>query len=147
MTESNDRRRETIRTHLRFGWSLLFAFLLLGIALEAMHGFKIGWYLSAAEETRRLMLTLAHAHGVLFGLVNVAFAASLHAHDAVDATALALPSALLRTASLLMPTGFLLGGLITYGGDPGFGIFLVAPGALLMALAVAGVLRAMLRDR
>ena len=68
-----------IRRHVRFGWTQVFCFLLLGLLLEAMHGFKVGWYLNAGEETRRLLLTLGHAHGALLGVVNVVFGATLHA--------------------------------------------------------------------
>ena len=55
-----------LRRHLRFGWWSLLCFLTLGIVLESLHGFKVGWYLDAAHSTRRLMWTLAHAHGVCF---------------------------------------------------------------------------------
>src|SRR6266568_6766082 len=58
--------------NLRFGWWLLLIFLLFGGALETMHGFKIGWYLDVGNEVRRLMFTLAHAHGTLLALVNIA---------------------------------------------------------------------------
>ena len=58
--------------HLRFGWWLLLVSLSLGLVLEALHGFKLGWYLDVTNETRQLMLTLAHAHGTLLALVNIA---------------------------------------------------------------------------
>jgi hypothetical protein len=128
-----------VRRHLRFGWAELLIFLLLGLVLEAMHGFKVGWYLNAGEETRRLLLTLAHAHGVLLGLVNLAFASTLRAMPGFDAGARRLASPLLLAASILMPAGFLLGGLVVYGGDPGVGIFLLAPGAALLAVAIAAI--------
>ena len=63
--------------HLVFGWWCLLLFLFVGIGLEAMHGFKIGWYLDVSNETRRLMWRLGHAHGVLLSLVNIAFAHTL----------------------------------------------------------------------
>src|SRR5215471_12678578 len=63
--------------HLRFGWWSLLVFLTLGILLEGLHGFKVGWYLSESNSTRRLMFTLAHAHGTLLGVLQIAFAASL----------------------------------------------------------------------
>src|SRR6185436_11283953 len=72
------------RRHLRFGWWALLCFLTLGVVLEAMHGFKVQWYLNVANETRRLMWTLAHAHGVLLALVNILFGltlGTLPAHD------------------------------------------------------------------
>ena len=60
--------------HLRFGWWALTVYVCLGIVLETMHGFKIGWYLDVGNETRRLMFTLGHFHGTMLALVNVALA-------------------------------------------------------------------------
>jgi hypothetical protein len=39
-------------------------------------------------------------------------------------------------ASLLIPGGFFLGGVVIYAGDPGLGIVLVPVGALLLFTAV-----------
>jgi hypothetical protein len=125
-----------IRRHLRFGWIALLAFLLLGVLLEAMHGLKIGWYLNTGQETRRLLLTLAHAHGVLLALVNLAFASTLTHLPSLAARGLRIASPCLLGAGILLPVGFGLGGLATYGGDPGLGIFLVPPAALLLAAGV-----------
>ncbi|HEY8174006.1 MAG TPA: hypothetical protein VIH21_13040, partial [Dehalococcoidia bacterium] len=58
------------RRHLRFGWWSLFVFATLGLTLEALHGFKVRAYLDVSNDTRRLMWTLAHAHGTLLGLVH-----------------------------------------------------------------------------
>jgi hypothetical protein len=128
-----------IRRHLRFGWIALLVFLVLGVLLEAMHGFKVGWYLDAGQETRRLLLTLAHAHGVLLALVNLAFAATLSHLPRLDARAVRIASPCLAGAGILLPAGFLLGGLVTYGGDPGLGVFLIPPAALLLIAGVAAV--------
>ena len=101
-----------LRRHLRFGWWSLLCFLTLGIVLESLHGFKVGWYLDVANETRRFMWTLAHAHGVLLSLVNLAFAVSLP-HLAADTVRLArLASPCLMGATLFLPGGFLLGGVV-----------------------------------
>lgn len=133
-----------VRRHLVFGWGALLAFALLGVALEAMHGFKVGWYLDVDQETRRLLLTLAHAHGVLIALVNLAFAATLR--TVADATAMpALVSPCLIGAGVLMPAGFLLGGAVTYGSDPGLGILLLPVGAALLLLGVGGALSGAVR--
>ncbi len=35
--------------HLRFGWWALAVYVCLGIVLETMHGFKIGWYLDVGK--------------------------------------------------------------------------------------------------
>ena len=136
-----------IRRHLRFGWAALLAFLLLGVMLEAMHGLKIGWYLNAGQETRRLLLTLAHAHGVLLALVNLAFAATLVHAPGLEARALRIASPSLLGAGILLPAGFGLGGLATYGGDPGLGVFLVPPAAVMLVAGVGATAWAVWRLR
>jgi hypothetical protein len=124
-----------VKRHLVFGWWSLLFFLLLGLALEGMHGLKIGWYLNVANETRRLMWTLAHAHGTLIGLMHLAFAATIHLRPS-SAGWQRVASPCLIAASFLLPGGFLLGGIFIYGGDPGLGVLLVPPGALLLLVAV-----------
>jgi hypothetical protein len=122
--------------HLQLGWWSLLFFLVLGVVLEALHGFKVGLYLNASNETRRLMWTLAHAHGTLIALVQVAFGLTLRFLPAWDARRRALAGRCLIGANLLLPGGFLLGGLFLYGGDPGLGILLVPAGAVLLFIAV-----------
>ena len=39
-------------------------------------------------------------------------------------------------ATLLLPGGFLLGGIDVYGGDPGIGIFLTPVGGVFLLIAV-----------
>ena len=150
MARTPKREEETgstplVRRHLVFGWSALFGFALLGLSLEAMHGFKLGWYLDVGNETRRLLLTLAHAHGVLIALVNLAFASTLRGLATPDAVPF-FASPCLLASGVLMPAGFLLGGVIAYGGDPGLGILLAPLGAgfLLTGLGATalGLLRA-----
>lgn len=125
------------RQHLRFGWWSLLGFLSLGIALEALHGFKIGWYLDVANDTRRHLFTLAHAHGTLLALVHLAFAFTVATTDAWPARTRRVASRALMAASILMPAGFFLGGLFIHGGDPGLGIALLPIGAAFLVLAVA----------
>jgi hypothetical protein len=125
-----------VRFHLRLGWWSLLVFLSLGIALEALHGFKVGFYLDLENEVRRLMWTLAHAHGVLLALVHVAFAATLHLAGLRGAAAVGASRAL-SGAGVLLPAGFFLGGFGIAGGDPGPGIALVPLGALALFGAVA----------
>ena len=67
----------TRRRHLIFGWWALAGFALLGLALEALHGFKVHWFLDPGYETRRLLWRLAHAHGALLSLVHLGFAAAI----------------------------------------------------------------------
>lgn len=122
---------DLVQRHLKWGWWSLLAFVSLGITLEVLHGFKIGAYLSAANQTRRLMWTLAHAHGVGLALLHLGFAATVGLLKTAPASHLTA-SRCLRLASLLIPGGFFLGGLSPYAGDPGLGIILVPPGALLL---------------
>ena len=70
MTLDCDPAVDYTRRHLRFGWWSLLGFLCLGFMLELLHGFKAGFYLDVSNETRRLMWTLAHAHGALLGLAS-----------------------------------------------------------------------------
>jgi hypothetical protein len=136
-----------VARHVRVGFGALFVFATLGVGLEALHAFKSPWYLDVGQETRRLMWTLAHAHGVGLGLVNVAYAAALRVFFGAASRAHALASALLAAATLLLPLGFALGGVVTYGGDPGPAVVLVPLGALSLWLALALIAREALRPR
>jgi hypothetical protein len=123
--------------HLRFGWWLLLVSLSLGLVLEALHGFKLGWYLDVTNETRQLMFTLAHAHGTLLALVNIA----------VGLTARSIPGFVLRSSvsfaliwgAILLPAGFLLGGIVIYDGDPGLAVLFVPVGGLFLLYGIARV--------
>lgn len=123
------------RRHLRFGWRALLVFVALGFLLEFLHAFRFGWYLAESSEPRRLMWTLAHAHGTLLALIHVALGASW---------SLLRPSPRLRLASRCLyasvwtlPGGFFLGGLFIASPDPGFGIVLVPVGGLLLVAGIA----------
>ena len=122
--------------HRRFGWWALLCFLTLGIILEALHGFKLGWYLDVSNATRRLLWTLAHAHGVLLALVNLMFAVTLRAFPEIRGGWCRLASPCLLAANVLLPGGFFLGGLYVYAGDPGLGVVVAPLGALLLFAAV-----------
>ncbi len=131
---------------MRFGWCSLLLFVSVGIVLEAMHGLKIGWYLGEAFEIRRLMWTLAHAHGTLLSLVHIALAASVAVVPGLFGSRTPLASASLMAASVLLPGGFALGGIFIYEGDPGVGVFLAPVGAFAMWVAVAGIAWAAIRS-
>ena len=130
------RHRRLAALHLRFGWWSLLAFLTLGLVLEALHGFKVGGYLDVGQDTRRLMWTLAHAHGTLLALIQLAFAAAVDRLEAWAEGPSKLASRLLRIAGIAMPVGFFSAGFGAEGGDPGLGIVLVAAGGLCLFLAV-----------
>ena len=96
--------------HLRFGWWMLLVFLTLGLVLEALHGFKAGIYLNVSNETRRLMWTLAHAHGTLLSLINLGFAFTVRLVPEWSARKRGVASVCLRGSTLLVPAGFFLSG-------------------------------------
>ncbi len=123
--------------NLRFGWWSLLVFLSLGGILEILHGFKIGWYVDVGNEMRRLMFTLAHVHGTALALVNIA--AGLTARNVKHITARTSVCASLIWAGILFPAGFFLGGVVTYGGDPGLGIWLVPIAAVLLSYSIARI--------
>ena len=125
-----------VRRHLTLGWWALLLFLTVGLGLEALHGFKVEAYLNLSNETRRLMWTLAHAHGTLLGLVNLGFAATARLLSAWPLKYKQLASGCLVAATALMPAGFFLGGLFIYADDPGLGILLVPVGGILLFAAV-----------
>ncbi|MGC6418803.1 MAG: hypothetical protein ACON3Z_16880 [Bradymonadia bacterium] len=111
-------------------------FALMGLMLEALHGFKIPWYLDVGYETRRMMLRLAHVHGTLLGVINILFALSLSALGDAEKKRVVSASKLLRLGSVLLPGGFLLGGIHIYDGDPGLGIVFAPIGALAFIAAL-----------
>lgn len=139
-------RRSLVWRHHAIGWTGLLVFLTLGIVLETLHGLKLGLYLDVRHETRRLMWTLAHAHGTLLSLVNIVFAVSLSSLAVASGATLRGASRGLAAAVVFMPLGFFLGGIGFHGSDPGLGIVLVPVGALLMFFGVAALVIGLLRS-
>lgn len=142
MSASNSAVDRFVHRHLRFGWWSLLVFLTLGLVLEALHGFKVGAYLDASQSSRRLMWTLAHAHGTLLAIFNLGFAYTLREASAWSPGSLKLASRCWLLASLMLPGGFFFAGLVTYGGDPGAAVGLVAAGGLILLIAVLVTARA-----
>ncbi|HEY2512915.1 MAG TPA: hypothetical protein VGI39_18740 [Polyangiaceae bacterium] len=127
------------RRHLRIGYVALAVFLTFGAVLEALHGFKVGFYLDVDNETRRLMWRLAHAHGTLLSMVHVLYALTLRA---VPGAARPLASSTLTAALLLIPGGFFVGGLAVAGGDPNLAVLLVPAGFVALLVSVVATARA-----
>ena len=122
--------------NLRAGLLALATFTLLGLVLEVLHGFKLGFYLDVDNETRRLLWRLAHAHGALLGLVNVCYALAVRAWPRLEDR---LAARALLTALVLMPLGFLLGGIFAHAGDPGASVGLAAAGGVALFFGLAKV--------
>ena len=130
------------RRHLRFGWWSLLIFATLGLVLESLQGFKVRAYLDVSNDTRRLMWTLAHAHGTLLAAINILFGLTLRAATPAAMPRVRLTSAGLIAAGILLPLGFFLGGVVFYSGDPGLGVLLVPIGGVLLLVALFSIARA-----
>ncbi|MDQ3037975.1 MAG: hypothetical protein M3Y87_36610 [Myxococcota bacterium] len=124
------RRRRTCR---RFGWTALLGWAVLGLALEAMHGWKIGGYLDDA--LARELLVLGHAHGVGLALVVLVFgeaAVPLFGERDDGGASLAL-----RIGAIVVPAAFALSAIDHPEGDPNLLVWLVPLGALAVIAALA----------
>jgi hypothetical protein len=112
---------------IRQGWISLAAWIVFGLLIEGLIGFRSPVLLD--DSTRRDMFRLAHAHGTLLNLVLIAAAicARLDLIRFGRVTSMGL-----RAAVVLLPGGFLLGGIWHFKDDPGVAILLVPVGAVLL---------------
>jgi cyanate permease len=133
-------------THQRAGWSGFVFFSLVGILLEVLLAWKAPFLVDASHAERRHLLRLGHAHGTLVSLLQLAFCTTLP-HLDTDHASTRLVSLFLRAALLLLPGGFLLGGLSAQEGDPGLPIVLVPLGGLLLVVGVMILTRELFRAR
>ncbi len=142
MTEPAAIDKDFAHRHVRFGWWSVLLFASIGLTLELLHGFKVRAYLDVSNQTRRLMWTLAHAHGTLLGLINVVFGLTLTAFPGImGGRRLRVVSRALIGAAVLLPLGFFLGGIVFYSGDPGLGVLFVPVGAVLLLFALFYIAR------
>ena len=117
------------------GWASIAFWMSLGLLLEGLLGYKVPAYLEDGQ--RRELFRLAHTHGTLLSVVLIAAALCGRLFDLSPAP---VATSALRLGALLMPLGFLLGGMWHPEGDPGIAIWLVPPGALMVifgAIAMA----------
>lgn len=114
-----------------------------GLSLEGLLGYKTPAYL--LDNERRELFRLAHTHGTFLGLVLLAEALCGQRFQLAPRRAAWIA---LSLGAAVMPLGFLLAGIWHYESDPGLGIWLVPPSALLLVLgAVAFALAACGRNR
>lgn len=128
-----------VRLHLLWGFGGLFLYSLLGIALESLLAYKAPFLIDVQHTERRLLFRLAHAHGTLLSLFEIAFAFVLTRLPprAPLGRRLRLASGSLSAATLLIPSGFFLGGLGAESGDPGLLVALVPTGAFVLLVGLA----------
>ncbi len=116
------------------GWISVAVWMTVGLLLEGLIGFKTPAYLQ--DDQRRELFRLAHTHGTLLGLLLVLAAVCCQRFN----SALPAPASIaLRMGTILIPFGFMLGGLWHFESDPGVGIWLVPPGAVLVIFGVTAL--------
>jgi hypothetical protein len=123
--------------HLRFGWWALAVYVCLGIVLETIHGSKSGGISMLEMKPAGSCLRSGNFHGTMLALVNIAAGLTIRGVEGFQIKR-SVSFALIGTA-VLLPGGFLLGGLWTYDGDPGTGVWLVPIGALFMLYGRGGI--------
>jgi hypothetical protein len=117
-------------TLLRQGWIWLAIWIVFGILIEGLIGFRNPALLD--DLIRKEMFRLAHAHGTLLNVVLIVGAICVR----LELISISPIAALgLRGAALLLPLGFFFGGLRHFKDDPGIGIFLVPLGAILLLVS------------
>ena len=122
--------RETRLLHLRWGWWLLAIFGLMGLVLDSFHGFKQPFYVAEDVQLRRLLWMTSHGGGVVLGILNIAFAASLHRFST---GLVCLRSSMgLLAANVAIPSGLFMAGLFLHDDRPGTGLLLFFIGTVLL---------------
>lgn len=121
-------------TNLRYGWTALALFLLLGLGLEFLHLVKAPWYLDV--RIRRELWVLAHAHGTLLAAINLLFALTAE-RCLPDARKRRLAGRMLAWGAALVPAGFFFGGIGNSESDPSLFIIATPIGALMVLHAFA----------
>lgn len=102
-----------------------------GLLLEGLIAFRIPDYLS--DPVTREMFRLAHAHGTLLSLVLVAIGLT------GKAGYISTPSfgkMALHIGSVVMPVGFMLGGIGNYESDPNPLVFFAPLGGIMVIFGV-----------
>ena len=121
---------QTRLLHLRWGWWLLAVFGLMGLVLDSFHGFKQSFYVAEDVQLRRLLWMTSHGGGVVLGILNIAFAASLHRFST---GLVCLRSSMgLIAANVAIPSGLFMAGLFLHDDRPGTGLLLFFIGTVLL---------------
>jgi hypothetical protein len=124
------------KLHLRFSLVLVALVLASGLVLESLYGMRTrGWM---HDDMRREFVRLAHAHGGLLGLVNVALAFAMGWLHTPELWARRVRVAALLGAALV-GAGFFGGGVWHGATDPGPLVLLVPAGALLVLASLVAI--------
>ena len=118
----------------RQGWIGIAFWMSFGLLVEGLIGFRAPVYLQ--DPVRRELFRLAHTHGTVLSMLLLIVVVYLAKNFIVPPLA-ALWS--LRIGTILMPVGFLLGGIWHYESDPGTLIFFAPVGGLMIILGVLAI--------
>ncbi len=132
----NNNQEETqskinVRSLLRQSFIGIAAWMSFGLLLEGFIGFRVSAYMSVP--IRREMFQLAHTHGTLLSILLLISALTI-SKDLVYPNKLAI--LLLRIGTVLMPLGFLLGGIQPNKDEPNALVFLAPIGGILVILGI-----------
>ncbi|HMQ03721.1 MAG TPA: hypothetical protein PKD26_07385 [Pyrinomonadaceae bacterium] len=142
MTNNVPNKDSTVRSVAAQALIGLAFWMTFGLILEGLIGFRSPSYL--LDPTRRELLRLAHAHGAIFSILLLALSLGQYAGMISPPRAAVLS---LRIGTILMPVGFLLGGIWLQGSDPGPGIFLAPLGGLMIIFGVITMAVAFLTEK
>jgi uncharacterized membrane protein YgdD (TMEM256/DUF423 family) len=112
-------------------WLSIAVWMSFGLLLESLIGYRVPLYLN--DDLRRELFRLAHTHGTLLNIILLLSAICID-RGLASAGTIALWS--LRIGVILMPAGFLLGGIRHTESEPGIGIFLAPLGGILVIFGV-----------
>jgi hypothetical protein len=113
------------------GWFSLALFMTAGLLFEGLIGYRSPAYLN--DPMRRELFRLAHAHGTILSLVLIIADQYLRSRE-IQIPRPAILS--LRIGAILMPIGFLLGGIWHTETDPNFLVILSPIGGVMLIFAI-----------
>jgi len=116
------------------GWIGLAFWMSFGLLIEGLIAFRIPAYLQ--DPVRRELFRLGHAHGTLLSIVLLIV--GLYAHTAIVAP-MRIARLALQAGVIMMPVGFILGGISHFESDPNPLVFLAPLGGLLVIFGVVSI--------
>jgi hypothetical protein len=116
------------------GWFGLAIFMAFGLLFEGLIGYRSPAYLN--DPMRRELFRLAHAHGTILSLVLLIADQYLRSRE-IQIPRPAILS--LRIGALLMPIGFLLGGIWHTETDPHFLVILSPIGGVMLVFGIVAI--------
>ncbi len=130
-TQTDDSVKRNYTNLLQQAFITLAVWMTFGLLLEGLLGYKIPAYLN--DNLRRELFRLAHTHGALLSIVLIVITVCANAGFIRPNT---YAENALRIGSVMMPLGFLLGGIWHFESDPGYLILLAPLGGVIMIFGI-----------